>query len=154
MKKLISIFLLFSSVEAYSTEIGRAYICTPEASTGFRYEQGSWKIAQFSEKDFLIRILKKDDPGFINHKETPYAVFDPEEKVPDMYCAIRGLALTCSGLGELDFSSRTGRFIRTNMLSYISADEDDVAQPKITRGTCKPLPPNYKEPKKIERDLM
>ena len=150
MKKFAFIFFALFSLAAYSAEIKVAYICATEASTGFLYSQGKWNVSQFTEKDFLIRKLRENDPGFNNSNKTPYGVFELDEKVPAMFCSIRDQSLECSGLGRLDFLSETGRFLRTYTNGYIGGDEYTAAQPKIMLGTCKPLPAGYKElPKKV-----
>ena len=148
MKKLICIFGLLFSLNGYSIDLKTTYICTAEISTGFVLNKDKWTASQISENDFLIRKLKEDDPGFNSHDKTPYGVFELGETVPAMFCSIRGFVLECSGLGKLDFASRTGRFIRTNTLNYTGDEEDAILQPKVTGGTCKALPPDYKEPPK------
>lgn len=143
---LLSLF----SMAAFSSELKIAYICSFEGSTGFLYDQSKWKSTQFTEKDFLIRKFRDDDNVYKNEDKRPYGVFELDEKIPAMYCSIDGEALKCSGLGELKFLSTTGRFIRTDTNAYIGGDEYPSLQAKITIGTCKPLPADYKElPKKF-----
>ncbi len=140
MRQFIAIFLMLTSLRVYSAQSEVSYVCTVEDSVGFIYEKGIWKVSQFDmSKDlFLIRKLKKNDPGFENKKAKPYGVFAFHKKIPDMFCSTyeQTTMFLCSGLGDLKFSSETGRFLRTYPFGYIDSDEDNNISPKIMRGRC------------------
>ena len=155
MKKVVMIFLALISLSAYSKQIEKltfkqihewtfnqeiVFICKIEASTGYAYRDGKWQVTQFETGEkFLLRELTKDDPGFQDKNQTPFAVFDVGEKVPRMFCAVNEDAgsISCKGLGELSFSIETTQFLRIEPEGAVYPDDFiKESNPKLKHGSC------------------
>lgn len=140
MKQLVTVFLMLATLNAHATHAALVYVCNIEASTGFAYKHGKWRVTQFNDvgQKFLLRTLKADDPGFNVRDKTTYGVFEIGRKIPQLFFSIHDelTHISCSGVGELFFSSETGRFLRTYPLGYVFPEDDKKVSPKIMRGSC------------------
>lgn len=164
MKQFMVAFLILASLNAYSKQPEKAilkrteslnlkqiknlipqqevvFICKIEASTGYTYKDGTWQVTQFETGEkFLLRELTKDDPGFNTKDQTHYGVFDIGEKTPQMYCIAnedKG-SILCNGIGTLEFSSKTGLFLRVEGIGPLSYADYLASNsgPKMMYGSC------------------
>jgi len=142
LKYFVTGILALICFEAYSSTSELSYVCAVEEATGFIYKNGSWEASKFDESKnkFIIRPLKEGDRGFNNRNETPFALFESGRSLPDQYCSLHKnyeeTIFACRGLGELFFSSKTGRFIKTYTSGYYSEEQGSEISPKIMRGHC------------------
>jgi len=134
---LISVLLSFT-VTALADE--PTYLCVSEESTGFVFEKGSWRRANFNVADekYIVRRIKEDEFGF-KDKDNPYGVFALGENFPEFRCSISedSKNYICRiGLGQFLFSPKSGRFIKTYTSGYWDGADNSDNTPHITRGRC------------------
>lgn len=135
---LVSTLFSISPLVSFAAE--NAYLCIPEESTGFYYDNGSWGRSKFnvSGKKYIIRKLK-DGEMCISNPDAPYGVFDLGDNFAIMGCYsdkdFKGFHCVCSS-GELFFSTESGRFIETYIRGYWDGKDNNNNTPTITRGRC------------------
>ena len=114
------------------------WLCISEDSTGFYFEDGKWGQAKFDVSDdkFIVRPLKESDGRYFKDKEHTYGVFDLGRDHPSKRCK-SNISIVCKvGLGELFFSPKSGRFIKTYPVGYWDGQNNNNNTPHITRGRC------------------
>lgn len=135
----IGIFAM-SPLSSYGGESSNTYLCISEESTGFYYEKGQWGRASFNVKNdkFILREIKTGESGYLD-KENSYGIFPIGEKQPELQCGISESEdnFVCQGLlGQLYFSPKSGRFIKTYITGYWDGIDSNENTPVITRGRC------------------
>ena len=87
---------------------------------------------------FILREIKTGELGY-TEKESLYGIFLLGAKHPELWCSISksGNNFVCQGLlGQLYFSPKSGRFIKTYIAGYWDGKDNNENTPAITRGRC------------------
>lgn len=144
MKNLITVLaiLLVTFSNAVLAE-DATYLCVAEDSTGFKFEDGAWKVAHFNVDDekYILRKFREGESQKPQDPE-PYRVFTFGNPNPHQVCEVDGFGfqgyIICRGFnGEFIFKRKTGRFLLTFTLGYVEGDYvESEYTPNITRGKC------------------
>jgi len=137
---------LTTSISAADVDVEK-YLCVTDLSTGFFFEKGEWRIADFDVRKTFI-ISKSDDERY------EYGLTDFGSKHQTLHCD-EGFNeygwLTCKGWRNFRFNKRSLRFIHTSDYGYVIAgtgirdertDEitDEITDtPYMEIGTCSPF---------------
>ena len=134
MKKVI-FFLLFTGVA-----VGEQYLCVPEHSTGFSYDnvQKEWKNTKF-KTDHKYLISERDGTEYafyVTRVGDPIALSFCESDFNES-----GF-LSCSGIGEFHFNKKNGRYLYSYSIGYynvLSGKDEGADTPYLEIGKCSPF---------------
>ena len=134
---------LTTSISATDVDLEK-YLCVTDLSTGFFFDRGKWRIADFDVRKTFI-ISKSDDERYV------YGLSDFGSKHQALHCE-EGFNkhgwLVCKGWRNFRFNKRSLRFIHTSEYGYVIAgtgikdeinDEitDEITDtPYMEIGTC------------------
>ena len=119
------------------------YLCIADQATGFIYEDGSWRSANFDVGDnkYIVRRAKESDGILAEGKEWGYVAFGTQNFVG---CDQVGPAFTCSPfgqglLGNFVVNLSTLRYQRYYPFGYTNGGDSPDDTPLIEIGKCSPL---------------
>lgn len=129
--------ILFASGNAFSAE-NTSYLCVVDEITGFYFKNSKWGQASFNpnEEKFIIRKLNDFEKGLRDKKYT-YGLVDLGRENAHGSCIKYGAdRIYCTFMGELHFSIKSGRFIKTYTGGYWDGIDNNKNTPHIQRGRC------------------
>ena len=138
--KLRIFALVFLSAFA-TVASAESWLCVADKTTGFAFKNGKWISGDFNISDakHIIRPLKEGDFGYGQENFT-YGVFQPGKPANIQWCRKaddKELYLRCRGFGELHYSNKTGRYLKTYPFGYVKGDDIGSADtPHIEIGRC------------------
>ena len=137
MIRYVAILILALSGTVYAEE----YLCIADKATGFAFKNGKWVSGDFNTTDskHIIRPLQDGDFGY-GQQDFTYGVFKPGNPHNIQWCR-KGdddeMYLRCKGFGELHYSLKTGRYLKTYPFGYVKGDDVGGSDtPHIEIGRC------------------
>lgn len=124
------LILLAGSISAEDSNSGKSYICIPDKSTGFVFNEKtkSWDQTNFRVEDtkYIVRPATKDDSGNLSSGDKPllykYGVWELGDDSSTTYC-MEGISeagwLGCSFGMDFNFNIHSMRFMLMFTGSYV-----------------------------------
>lgn len=140
----IRIFALILLSALTTTANAESWLCVADQTTGFAFKDGKWISGEFdtSEAKHIIRPLQEGDFGY-GQQDFTHGVFVPEKPGNIQWCRKADgeeFYLRCRGFGELHYSNKTGRYLKTYPFGYVKGDDIGGADtPHIEIGRCSEL---------------
>ena len=146
LASLLSILTLTLSVEAEDSD---SYICVADQTTGFTFEQGTWKSTNFKEdRKFLFKreVAQHDGPNW-NSGDKIWSMSELGQENSSMLCSDKvNLSsgpivlddIVCHGFTNVKFNKKSLRVLLSYFVGFTDGDNNDNT-PTITIGKCSKL---------------
>lgn len=136
LRAIVALFFTLAAAPAYSVE-ERFLICTAELATGFEYEDGEWRRADFDIEGMKYLILRRGQGKGVTYSiarlNAPFKGLckksGPEDDV-----------ILCSYfLHDFKINIKSRRFIASYLYGYVNGQVKGGDTPYLLIGKCAPL---------------
>jgi hypothetical protein len=136
LRAVVALFFIIVAVPAYSID-ARYLTCTAELATGFEYEQGEWRRADFDVEEMKYVILRRGQGRGVTYSiaklNAPFEGLckksEPEDDV-----------ILCSYfLHNFKINIKSRQFIASYLYGYVDGQVKGGDTPYLLIGKCSPL---------------